>query len=414
MTSTDKTGRIGQAEGGELIYDLDDRYDRAAHFRSVRRVVVKVGTHILSREDGLLDLAFVEDLMRQIAEVRASGVEVSLVSSGAVGAGLGSLGLTKRPTELDTLQAVAAVGQSVLMRHYDHAASPHNIRVAQVLMSAADLRRKSGYQNVQNAFRELFRLKALPIVNENDSVAVEELRFGDNDSLSAHVANLINADLLIILTDIEGLYEGRPDRVPQPPLIRTVYTINRSVESLCGKSTSGRGIGGMQTKVGAAKTLAASGVATVIAHGRRTTLPEVLAGAPVGTLFLPQQDRTNTKTHHHWILALKVAGKVVVDDGAARALIERHTSLLPTGVRRVYGTFGPGDAVSIQRVGGGEIARGIARYSAEDVRRLAGRHSNEIGVILGYDHGDEIVHRDNLVTVVNGGWDRLAFSKTEA
>lgn len=383
-------------------YDLDDRFNRATLLRSVRRMVVKVGTRILSGDDSSLDVAFVDGLMAQVAEVRSKGVEVAIVSSGAVGAGMGTLGLKTRPTKLDVLQAMAAVGQSVLMRHYDHAAAPHGMRVAQVLLSVADIRQKDGYKNVRNAFSALFRLGAVPIVNENDSVAVEELRFGDNDSLSAHVTNLIGAQLLAILTDIEGLYEGNPNQTPRPPLIRTVYTINRTVEALCGRSTSGAGIGGMRTKVGAAKMLAASGAPTIIAHGRQVRLVELLAGRPDGTLFLPQADREGMKVHYQWLLSIKPTGKLVVDDGAAKALVERRMSLLPSGVRRVYGRFAQGDSVSIHRLGWGEIARGIVKYSAEDVRKLAGRHSREIADVLGYNYGDEVIHRDNMVMITNG------------
>ena len=384
-------------------YDLDDRFERTGLLGSARRIVVKVGTHILSRDDNLLDVTFIGQLMAQVAEVRAKGVEVAIVSSGAVGAGMGTLGLKARPAKLEDLQAMAAVGQSVLMHHYDHGAAPHGLHVAQVLLSATDIREKDGYKNVRNAFGALFRLGAVPIVNENDSVAVDELRFGDNDSLSAHVTNLINADLLVILTDTDGLHEGDPKRQPPPPLIKTVYQISRTVEELCGGSASGSGIGGMQTKVGAAKTLSLAGVPTIIAHGRKVRLAEMLAGKPDGTIFLPQTDREGMKVHHHWLLSIKPSGKLVVDDGAAKALIERGVSLLPSGVRRVYGRFAQGDSVSVHRLGGGgEIARGIVRYSAEDVRKLAGRHSREIADILGYDYGDEIIHCDNMVTIANG------------
>lgn len=387
-------------EAGQQPYDCDDTYDRRELFRSVRRFVVKVGTRILSSYDNLLDDEYIGHLIEQIAQARNDGLEAAIVSSGAVGAGMGSMGLTARPRALDTLQALAAIGQSVLMHRYKQAAGAHGIRVGQVLLTAGDLNRKTDYMHVQNALRALFRLGALPVVNENDSVAVEELRFGDNDSLSANVANLIGADLLIILTDTDGLFEGSPDLTPKPPLIRTIRTIDRRVEELCGDSGSETGIGGMGTKVQAARTAAAAGVPTVIAHGRKTTLQQIIAGESVGTLVLPQTD--TARGHRRWILARKVSAVVFVDDGAANALMNRRTSLLPSGITRVRGSFKPGDAVSIHRQDGGEIARGLAAYSSGDVRKLAGHHTREITALLGYNAGDEIVHRDNMVITANG------------
>jgi glutamate 5-kinase len=386
----------------ELSYDLAATFDRKLLFANVKRVVVKVGTSTLSGENHRLDTDFIAVLMEQIADLRQRGIEVALVSSGAVGAGIGALDLHKRPAEIEGLQAVAAVGQSLLMHYYDHAASSHGIKVAQVLLSAADLRRKSGYQNVQNVFRALFRYGALPIVNENDSVAVEELKFGDNDSLSAHVTNLIGGEVLIILSDIDGLYEGFPDADHRPPLVRTVYSIDSTVEALCGLSRSGVGIGGMKTKVNAAKTLAASGVATIIVNGRATTLGDVLSGADVGTVFLAGAASLHRTRHHRWVLAQKVAGRLVVDAGAAAALVERNTSLLPSGIKKVTGKFVEGEAVSIAIENGEEIARGVTRYGADEVKKIARHHSKDIAAVLGFTRGDEIVHRDNLVTVANG------------
>ena len=386
----------------QRVYDLDHSFDRRTALGNVRRVVVKVGTSTLSSENGRLDRAYIAELMEQVAGLRNSGREVAIVSSGAVGAGIGALNLKKRPGSIGDLQAVAAVGQSLLMHFYDDAASPMGIRVAQVLLSAADLRRKVGYQNVRNVFESLFRLKALPIVNENDSVAVEELKFGDNDSLSAHVANLADADLLVILSDVDGLYRGTPGAESAPPLIPTVYRIESEVERLCGASTSGVGIGGMATKISAAKMLAASGVPTIIANGRTTRLEDIVSGKPVGTIFLPVSASAHTSRHQHWILAQKTLGRLTVDSGAARAIVERNTSLLPSGIQRVTGRFSEGDAIAILTEDGVEIARGITRYSADEIRKIARHHSREIETALGYTRGDEVVHRDNLVTVTDG------------
>jgi glutamate 5-kinase len=368
-------------------------------FSGVKRVAVKVGTGTLSREENLLDLAFMDALMDQVAEARDRGIETVIITSGAVGAGMGSLQISRRPTAIDELQALAAIGQSLLMHHYARAAAHHDIRVAQVLLTSGEMTQKASYLHVQNALRALLRMNAVPIVNENDSTAVEELRFGDNDSLSAHVANLANADLLVLLTDIDGLYNGDPSD-PNSELIHTVDRIDHDLEAICGGAGSETGTGGMLTKVGAAKTLAASGIPTVIAHGRKVTLGEVLSGEPVGTLFVPQVDKT--RMHYRWILAQKVCGRVVIDEGAARALLKRRTSLLPSGVTRVVGRFKLGEAVSVRKEDGTEVARGLAAYPASEARKIAGRQSSEIEDVIGHNAGDEMIHRDNLVIVLNG------------
>ena len=379
-------------------YDVHDSLNRSEWLKNVRRVVVKVGTHVLSREDNSLDESFVDYLIGQVAAIRATGLQVAIVTSGAVGAGMGSMGISRRPTQIEMLQGLASIGQTVLMHRYKTAARDRGMRVGQVLLTAGDLNRKRDYIHVQGALRALFQLDAIPVINENDSVAVQELRFGDNDSLSAHIANLINADLLVIFTDIEGLFAGSPNDEPKPPLVRTVWNIDRSIEQLC--TSGGRGIGGMRTKVEAAKTLAASGVPTVIAHGREVTLDRILAGEPVGTFFVPQAN--HTRAHRRWILARKIAGTLVIDTGAAKALVERNMSLLPSGIRNVSGRFSPGDAVSIIDEDGREVARGLVRYSSTHAKVLAGHHSRDIQSLLGFHAGDDIVHRDNLIIVVNG------------
>ena len=380
-------------------YEIEATFDRKSLFSDVKRIVVKVGTRMLSRESNLLDLAVIDRLMDQVAEARKMGVETAIVTSGAVGAGMGVMNLRKRPENVNELQALAAMGQSQLMHSYARAAARHDLHVAQVLL-AGEFGAKEGYLHVQNTMRALFRMGAVPVINENDSVAVEELRYGDNDSLAAHVANLIQADLLVIFTDIDGLYEGDP-KSPDAHLIHTVRAVDKHLESLCGGSGSATGIGGMQTKVRAAKTLSASGIPTVIAHGHRAAIGDVLRGQPIGTLFLPQEGKA--RGHQRWILAQKPAGSLVVDDGAADALIRRNTSLLPSGVKRVHGDFVKGEAVSVQTERGTEIARGLVAYSHEECRAIAGRHSKAIPAILGHPGGDEVIHKDNLVVVLNGG-----------
>ena len=375
-------------------------FDRADLFAGVRRLVLKVGSRVLSTGEHLLDIPYLDELLDQIAAVRQRGIEVALVTSGAVAAGMGCLRRAKRPEGVDELQALAAIGQSMLMHHYARAAARHELNVAQVLLTAGELSQKATYLHVQNALRAIFTLGALPIVNENDSAAVEELRFGDNDSLSAHVANLVSADALVIYTDIDGLYDCNPG-CEGARLIRTVSNVDRNVEDLCGGSVSATGVGGMQTKVAAAKTAAASGIPTVIANGRTTRLVDILAGDDAGTLFLAQGD--HTRGHYRWILAQKVAGRIVVDAGAARAVLRGSSSLLPSGVVRVVGDFQKGDAVSITGEDGTELARGLAAYPSDDARKIAGRQSSTISELLGYADGEEMVHRDNLAIVLNGG-----------
>jgi glutamate 5-kinase len=378
-------------------YDLTDSFDRTLSLSKVRRIVVKVGTRILSKSDNSLDEAYIENLIAQIASIRKRGIEVAIVTSGAVGGGMGSLRMTRRPAQVDILQGLAAIGQTILMNDYQTAANTHGMRVGQVLLTAGDMNRKRDYIHIQNALRALFTLGAIPVINENDSIAIHELRFGDNDSLSAHVSNLINADLLVIFTDMHGLYEGNPHSDPPPSIVRTIWRVDQAVEKLC--TTGGSGIGGMRTKLEAAKTLAASGIPTMIAHGREVTIEKVLSGETVGTFVVPQIDRS--KGHRRWILARKPRGVLIVDDGAVRALVERHTSLLPSGIRGIEGRFLPGDAVSIVGTDRNEIARGLTAYSSADVRALAGHHTREIEQIVGHRSSEEIIHRDNLAVVRN-------------
>lgn len=382
---------------GTEAYDLTEAFDRTQILSRVRRVVVKVGTRILSKSDNSLDESYIERLIEQVSVIRERGVEVAVVTSGAVGAGMGAMGMSRRPAQVDVLQGLAGIGQTILMNQYQTAAKTHGMRVGQVLLTAGDLSRKRDYMHVQNALRALFAFDAIPVINENDSVAVHELRFGDNDSLSAHVSNMINADLLIIFTDTHGLFEGNPYSDPPPAIVRTIWRIDQAVEGLC--SACGGGIGGMRTKLEAAKTLAASGIPTVFAHGREVTIEQVIEGETVGTLVVPQVDRA--RGHRRWILARKPRGVLVVDDGAVRALVERHTSLLPSGIREIEGRFSPGDAVSIVRSDRSEIARGLTAYSSADVRALAGHHTREIEQLVGHPGSEEIVHRDNLAMIVN-------------
>jgi len=375
--------------------------DRKALLRNVDSLVVKVGTRVLTAPEGGVDEEVVEGLAEDISALMDQGRRVTLVSSGAIAAGMRRLGLGARPRAISQLQAVAAVGQSLLMNAYERAFRRHGVPVGQVLLTSEDiLNNRVRYLNLRATFQSLFSLGVLPVVNENDSVATEEIRMGDNDILAAHVANLVDADLLVVLTDTDGLYAGDPKKNRNARAIRVVERVTPEIEALAGAPGSPLGSGGMRTKVEAAKIVTASGEMALIAHGKEHRLKDILAGEELGTLFLPQADRMSSRKR--WIaFNLEMRGKLYIDSGAEDAIIRRGKSLLPSGVTDVEGEFAMGDMVGI--VGpSGEVARGLANYSAEEVRRIKGRRSSEIEDLLGYKYSDEVVHRDNMVVMFQG------------
>lgn len=329
-----------------------------------------------------------------------------MVTSGAIGVGLGRLGLRQRPSDIGSLQAVAAVGQNLLMNAYEQAFREQGIVVAQMLVTADDLHDRKRYVNFSNALHALFRYNVVPIINENDTVAVEEIRVGDNDTLSAHVANASEADLLILLTDTDGVYTADPHRHPEAQRIPLIERITPEIRAL-GEQQSPPdrqriGTGQLRTKLQAAEIATGAGIPVVLAHGRAPeVLPRILNGEELGTFFLPYGPRTSRRKR--WIaFARAVTGRLFVDEGAYRAIVQRGTSLLPAGVLRVEGTFEFGDTVSVCTREGVEFARGLVNYSADEVRRLAGKRTYEIESVLGYRYADEVVHRDNLFVFHNG------------
>ncbi len=360
-----------------------------------RRVVVKVGTSILSSTDGVRSER-VAHLARELATLRSTGKEVVLVTSGAVAAGMSRLGMKERPKTIPAKQAAAAVGQIALMALYEEYFSVHEIRVAQVLLTHDDLASRRRYLNAKHTMRTLLEAEVIPIVNENDTVAVEEIQFGDNDNLSALVAVLIEADLLVILSDVEGLYDRDPRTNGDARLISLV---ENGIDGLvCSAGEAGPlGRGGMATKLQAAHKAALSGIPTVIADGRRErSLAMVFDPAiATGTLFLPLADRLANRKH--WIAyTLKPAGTLVVDAGACAAICGRGSSLLPPGVREVRGMFGEGECVTCLDPSGREFARGLVNYNSTDLERIKGARTNQIEQILGYKVSDEVIHRDDL------------------
>ncbi len=363
-------------------------------------MVVKVGTRVLTREDGSLNEQRIAVLAEELNAVIDSGRRVVLVSSGAVGAGMGRLGLTKRPTDLAQLQAVAAVGQARLIETYEGAFRRYNRHVAQVLLTAGDLDHRISYLNVRNTLHALLEFGALPIINENDTVAVDELMttFGDNDRLAAMVTNLLRAPLLVILSDIEGLYNGDP-KDPSSQLVSTVPHIDETVYEYVRDKATGLSKGGMASKLEAARLCTSAGENVIIASGRReTVLRDVLAGEPVGTLFLAQGK--SIRPWKRWIgLTAQPRGKVRVDDGARRAIEAEGRSLLAIGVVEVEGKFQKGDIVSVVDSAGREFARGLTNYRSEDLDRIKRLKTAEIAEVLGRLPYKAVIHRDNMAVV---------------
>jgi len=361
-----------------------------------RRWVIKVGSALLTDDGRGLDLSVVSRLADQLAVLRAGGRDVVLVSSGAIVAGLARLKLSERPHEVNLLQAAAAVGQSALVRAYEECLGPHGVTTAQILLSHADVRARDRYLNARSTLNTLLSMDVLPIVNENDTVVTDEIRLGDNDTLAALVANLVDADALLILTDQDGLMDGDPRRAANAQLIQSADVHDPELDQVAGGgSTLGRG--GMATKLSAARLAARSGTGTVIANGR---VPDVVAGVAAGEsvgTFL-QTQRQPQSARKQWLASLLHAkGQLVLDDGAVRGVSEQGRSLLPIGITAVSGEFQRGDLVSCVDSTGRERARGLVNYTADEAAALIGKSSGQIEAILGYCGEEEMIHRDNLV-----------------
>ncbi len=364
--------------------------------RQANRVVLKVGSNIIASRKGGLNLRRIDALAEECHLLREQGRCVLLVSSGAIASGLESLGLAQRPQSISLKQAAAAVGQSRLMWSYEKAFRPFDLKVAQVLLTHSDLSHRQRFLNARNTLMTLLDRGVVPIVNENDTVSVEEIRFGDNDSLAASVAHLVDAHLLVILSDVSGLYARDPKKHPTAKRLPEVPEVTEKVRRLAGKSLSPDGVGGMMTKVAAAKQAADYGVATVIVQGNRPVLKRVFEGADLGTLFLPNPKKL--KSRKQWIVySRRSKGRLYLDEGAIVALTKKGRSLLPSGITKVDGEFQGGDAVSCFDERGCEVARGLTNYSSADVAKLKGMQTANIEKCLGYKFSDEIIHRDNLV-----------------
>ena len=369
---------------------------RRQHLSKARRVVLKLGSAVLTAPDGL-NLPLIQRLVAEIAHLRGKEREFVLVSSGAIAAGCRKLGLPARPAGIPQQQAVAAAGQSSLMLTYEEAFAAFGLKVAQILLTHDDLSARSRFLNARNTLFTLLQWQVVPVINENDTVATDELKFGDNDNLAALICNLVEADLLILLTDIDGLFERDPRQDPAARFIPLIETFDAQLEKAASRRAGALGRGGMSSKLQAAKKAAAAGVPTLIANGLTDgILTKLFAAQEVGTLVLPQTQKL--KSRQYW-LAYNVTpqGAILVDKGAHQALAHHHKSLLPAGIVEVFGGFGKGAPVQLLDPEGRPFAMGLTNYSARDIGRIKGRHTKEIAQSLGYQGYDEVIHRDNLV-----------------
>ena len=371
---------------------------RLAAIDNARSVVVKVGTRVITTSDGKLDRRRIDLLAKQLCRIADTGRQTVMVSSGAVGAGMGKLGLEQRPSGLAQLQAVAAIGQTDLMQAYESSLANMGRHASQVLLTAEDLRRRSAYLNVRNALIQIHAYNSIAIINENDSVAVSELMttFGDNDRLAAQVAGLLPEAILIILSDIDGLYDGPPDH-PNSKRIDLVKTIDESVLALAQDQQNNHSKGGMSSKLEAAQVATLHGQSMIIAPGRDdTVLDKIFSDTPIGTLFLPPEK--SIRGRRRWIRsAARVDGRLVLDAGAVVAVCKHGRSLLAIGITKSSGPYYQGSVVSIHDATGKEIARGLINYPSTEVEQIIGQPSDNISEILGHRPYENVVHRDNLV-----------------
>jgi glutamate 5-kinase len=364
---------------------------------NAKRLVIKVGSALLTNDGAGIDRQAIDAWVEQIAKLLSAGKEVVLVSSGAVAEGLVRLGIDTRPESIHMLQSAAAVGQMGLIQTYETSFRRFDRQTAQILLDHDDMANRERYLNARSVIQTLMELKVVPIVNENDTVVTDEIRFGDNDRLAALVANLIDADALLILTDKDGMFDANPDENKDAQLITQALASESSLDALAGSSNGALGRGGMQTKLEAARLASRSGCNTVIAGGRnQDILTRICEGENLGTLL--QAGQTPIAARKQWLAGqLQVKGRLVLDDGAAKVLRQQGRSLLAVGVTQVSGEFTRGELVSCEDSSGQEVARGLVNYNADETRLIQGKSTEEIATILGYCDDDELIHRDNMV-----------------
>ena len=367
--------------------------------RSHNKVVVKIGTNLLADKVKGINLERIDEIARSVARLKSLGNRIVIVSSGAIGAGVAALKLKERPKTIPEKQATSAIGQPLLMEAYENAFRKHDCTIAQILLTKDDFVNRMRYLNAKNTFPVLFDQGVVPIINENDTVAVEEIKLGDNDNLSALVANLIEADLLVILSDIDGLFSDDPTKNSTAQLIPVVEKISGQIEKLAKTSRTELSTGGMITKIQAAKRCVSAGIAMIIANGKNPgVLEEIFSGTFKGTLFLPAENKLNMRKK--WIGFVSSAkGYVRVDDGAKFALLKKQKSLLPSGIIEVHGEFKANETISILDLNSKVIAKGVTGFSSIDLMKIKGKKTIEIERILNRKSHDEVIHRDNLVII---------------
>ena len=372
---------------------LNNEASREA-LKKAKRIVIKVGTSTITYANGKRNFSQIDRLAREISDLQNQGKEMILVTSGAVAVGVDRMGLPGKPKTIPGKQAAAAVGQGVLMHTYEKFFADYGQIVAQVLITKTEAIDRHRYTNTRNTFMELMRQRVIPIVNENDVVALDELKIGDNDNMSALVAGIVDADLVIILSDVDGLYTANPQTHPDAVIVPEVAEITLEIEASAGGVGSARGTGGMATKIQAAKAATSSGIHLVIASGtEKNAITRVLQGEELGTLFVSRENRLQFRKR--WLaFGAKIAGSIVVDDGCAKA---GGCSILPAGVFAVQGEFLPGSTVSVIDKDAHELARGLVHYSSAELEQIKGCNSGEIANILGHKNFDEVIHRDDLV-----------------
>lgn len=361
----------------------------------VRRVVIKLGTKMITRGPYTLDTEALTRLAMDIADMRKQDREIIIVTSAAIAAGMGRMGIHRRPKSIPRLQALASIGQNMVLNAYEKALGMFGLPIGQVLLTVDDIHDRKRYINLQNALSELLRMGVIPVINENDAVGTDEVKVGDNDNLSSYVASLVGADLLVLFTDVDGLFDCDP-RKGKGKLIDSVTRITPEIEALCGGAGDAASVGGMRTKIEAAGRVLSAGGMMIIVNGKKVRLQDILRGEETGTLFHPENTGLNARMH--WIaMTARIRGTIRVDTGAAKAIANGNASLLPKGITGSEGSFDIGDVVAVLDPEGTEIARGVTLYDHGELDRIMGRHSDEIIPILGYTNGTTVIHRNGMV-----------------
>lgn len=373
--------------------------ERKNLIEKVKTAVVKIGSSVLTHGDGSLDESVFKEIAKQVFSLKQRGVRTIIVSSGAIASGMKKLGLSSKPVEIDVKQAISACGQTELIRSYEEAFSEFGLNVAQILLTRDGFSDRKRFLNSRKTVRRLLEMEIIPVINENDTVSFEEIMFGDNDNLAALVISLTEADLLVLLSDVEGFFDKDPAKSEDARLLSTIAEIDSRIESFAGDTFGRTTSGGMRTKIQAARSAAAFGVPTIIANGKRKdSLLSIFDGREYGTVILPTRERLRGRKH--WIAyTLKPRGKLMLDEGAAEAITRKGRSLLPSGIREVEGEFEIGELVSCFDSSEVEISRGLCSYGSSEVRRIIGRKSSEIEDVLGYRYSDEIIHRNEMVVL---------------